>query len=417
MKRFFLLCVVLVIICVPAIVLGESWVNFVDRAHEAMAGAKGEVIVEVGGQITGMNDTLLIVPKNVQLVIEGEGTHFGGMRLGGGDVTLRGEGMTVGNMNTNHPVILSNDPQSKKPYQLTLTLEKGVTCNGIRDGGFRERGGAAEIEIINYGKILSGGIFLDIYTHLRGDRSLALYNYGEIESETFSLWVGYSDGARVTVHNEGVMRIIGRRYEGIKLLASTTKNGGVVKLQLSNSGSIITNCPITIDARPYFSGNVRCELSIENLEGGIIESTVEGEAALQLAYPSEKKTTKGFCKFDNAGTLLTAGPLLAVYFSTENQIPASFVNTGVVEWGDLDTAPVQIEMLHHVGDINKIMTEGKFQDYADKWIKKTVFDFLPDDTEIDIVLLGSTNIPYPKYFYGKEDYVIVAEQTILHPGE
>jgi len=425
MKRFFLLCVLLAVICVPAIVFGESWAEFVDRAHQAMEGATGEVVVQVEGNVTNRGAAPLVVPKNVQLVIDGENAHFAVMRLGGGDVTLRGQGMTVGVGETNPQVatiILWPDPESKNPYQIKLRLEEGVTINGITEREVGAKKGDIAIEIYNYGKIFStetsGGVNLRIYTQSRKNISLALFNYGEIEGNALLMDVGIGDGARaLTVHNEGVMKIIrDDKYEGIRLLASTNRNGGV-KLQLTNNGSIITNRPIQLGVAPYYGSNVKCELSIENLEGGIIESTVDGEAALQVAYNGERKITKGFTKINNAGTLRAAGPLLAVSFSTENQVPASFVNTGVIEWDDSDTAPVQITMQHHVSDINKVMTEKKFQDYADKWIKKTVFNFLPADTKMDIVLLGGVNIQWPWHPLYHDRCVIVSEQTIMHPGD
>jgi len=420
MKRFFLLCVLLAVICVPAIVLGETWAEFVDRAHEAMEGAKGEVVVEVTGKVTVANykqddwaysfveaakDTPLIVPKGVQLVIEGENTRFDGMLFGGGDVSLRGKALSVG------PFALYLNKDSKNPFQAKLAIGEGTTIRGISSheygDGFNLQT-AVEIEIYNYGEINDEQNYLhsssiDVSTE-RGGITAALYNYGNIEQcemrfKPFSR--GVAGGAiRLTIHNEGTIRFASNRGNGGEWrLALNSGRNGVQVLHLTNSGFISTEKGIFISIGS--AGKNKSELSIENLEGGVIECTEKRKAAVRFEKTSGGSYAKGLFSINNAGTLRAAGLLLDIDIDTDFQVPFSLVNTGVAESADPGNSPIILTITQ---TLRNIRTQKDFEKQIDKLIDKIGFDFLPVDATMQLLLKGTV---------GKEE--ISETRMIEHP--
>jgi hypothetical protein len=120
MKRLILLGILLVMVCGPLAAFGDTWGYFIWQLEEAMQGAEGEFVYAVPETVGTGYESPLTVPEGVQLILEGEGSGFGGLLIGGGDITLRGKGMTA------RQITFAVDPASRSRTKQSSRLRKAL---------------------------------------------------------------------------------------------------------------------------------------------------------------------------------------------------------------------------------------------------------------------------------------------------
>jgi len=378
MKRFVLFCVLLAAVCIPMTALGETWAEFVARAEHAMKDARGDVVVRISEDVGTAYNVPLTVPADVLLVIEGEGGSFSDMLMTGGDVTLRGKGMSA------RQIRLEANRHSKNAHQAKLTIEKGVTIESLVSAGIFPM--AAALEIYNYGQIKPRVNEKPLHLFVepqRGDVSLTFHNYGEIESSGVDCGLeisGYSEGRNcaITVHNEGVIKT-----EGLFDIYGVTYRNGAIRIDFTNSGSISTRGDIWIG--PFASiNNNGFDVSVENLRGGVIENTSTAGSAVSIWYANPIRS--GAARFMNAGTVRAPGSPVQILEDTANRGTFDFSNTGELVSGNPNAPTVEITIWQSVERMRDIITEEKFEGQASRWLERSGFHALPAGTRIRALL-------------------------------
>ena len=418
MKRFLLICVLVAAICLPAMALGETWVGFVERVQEAMEDAEGTVVVSVAEDVASARDTPLTVSADVQLVIEGRGGGFGGMLIGGGDVTLRGEGLSA------RQIKMDVDSSAKTPFQVKLTIEEGVTIESLVCDGTSQT--ATELEIYNHGEIKPRLHERPVSLRMeqkKGDVSLTFHNYGSIESsgEDCGMVLGFpAPSGKVyylNVRNEGSIKIAceSDNAASINIWGYMYGNSsGALQYSVTNSGLISVNGAVFVGA---YAAKKVYEFSVENLEGGVIENTSKEGPALSVDAANYMKTTEGAIQISNAGTLRAPGTILNLSMETGNTAPFAFSSLGTMERADEGAPVLETTISQWVDNAKKFMDEEKFGVVADAWIEESGFHTLPAGTTMRLVLNAINWKSYNQEAEKYDEEEIISDTVLLSKGE
>lgn len=372
-KAWFFGVLAAIMILLPAIGIAESWANFVQTVNSATKKAKGEVVVAAPDTVERnvKGDKELIVPKGVQLVIEGG--SFEAMLLGGGDITLRG--VTVQNPEGNRAILIWSD--GKKAVDLALTIEEDTVIaaeNGTAIQWAYDYTKSPDIKIFidNRGTITAGMEIPKIGSKQRGIEILHR--------------ITKSKKADVTVRNSGTIS------GGIGIEVGID-NQGLSTANVINEGTI--NAAAGGIAVSVQSVNKKSSASVQNTATGKVIATAEDSYGISLGMMSEvfKKNIALQGQVVNEGTAIggQAGISMgAGYFST----PAiKLTGSGIARRTETaDESARDITVDFYMPGKDKAPNQADFEQVIVQWLdENNSMGGLPEGTQVKVQLTMSSD--------------------------
>lgn len=372
-KAWFFGVLAAIMILLPAIGIAESWANFVQTVNSATKKAKGEVVVTAPDTVERnvKGDKELIVPKGVQLVIEGG--SFEAMLLGGGDITLRG--VTVQNPEGNRAVLMWSD--GKKAFDLALTIEEDTVIaaeNGTAIQWAYDYTKSPDIKIFidNRGTITAGMEVPKIGSKQRGIEIIHR--------------VTKSKKADVTVRNSGTIS------GGIGIEVGID-NQGLSTANVINEGTInATAGGIAVSVQ---SVNKKSSASVQNAATGKVTATAEDSYGITLGVMSElfKKNVALPGQVVNEGT--TIGGQAGIAMGAEYfQAPAiKLTGSGIAsrtETADESARDITIDF--YMTGKDKAPNQADFEQVIVQWLDENdSMGGLPEGTQVKVQLAVSSD--------------------------
>ena len=362
-----------VIILLPAMGIAESWADFVQTVDSATKKAKGEVVVTAPDTVerNAKGDAELIVPKGVQLIIEGG--NFEAMLLGGGDITLRG--VTVQNPEGNRAILIWSD--GKKAFDITLTIEE--------DTVIAAENGTAIQWAFDYSRSPDIKIFID--------------NRGTITANMEIPKIGFKPRGIEIVH-----RITRSKKADVTVRNSGTISGGVgIEVGIDNQGlstaSVINEGTINATAGGIAvsvqSVSNKSSASVENAAAGKVTATAEDSYGISLGVLSElfKKKVALSGQVVNEGTAIGGQAGISIgsaYFPT---MPIKLIGSGIARSTETANESARdIDIDFYMTGKDKAPDQAAFEQAIEQWLdENNSIDGLPEGTRVRVQLTLPSN--------------------------
>jgi len=372
-KAWFFGVLAAIMILLPAIGVAESWANFVQTVNSATKKAKGEVVVTAPDTVERnvKGDGELIVPKGVQLIIEGG--SFEVMLLGGGNITLRG--VTVQNPEGNWAILIWSD--GKKAVDMALTIEE--------DTVIAAENGTAIQWAYDYSKSPNIKIFID--------------NRGTITASMEIPKIGFKPKGIEIVH-----RITKSKEADITVRNSGTISGGIgIEVGIDNQGlstaNVINEGTVNATAGGIAvsvqSANKKSSASIENAATGKVTATAEDSCGISLGVSSElfKKKVALPGQVVNEGTAIGGQAGIAMgsaYFPT---MPIKLAGSGIARCTETaDESARDINIDFYMTGKDKAPDQASFEQSIVQWLdENNSMGALPEGTRVRVQLAVSSS--------------------------